>query len=142
VTDVGDDGLFRTCLHEYAHLAVARHFGACGFVTVRAVPGAAAGFAGRLQMFGELGDAEWRVVALAGALAEFHDDDPTLGTDAARLRLVADPELLCGVDAELAQGFGADDVRRCLEILRVHWTSIEGDAIAHGAPQRSVDNEP
>ena len=141
MTDGGDDGLFRTCLHEYAHLAVARHFGACGFVTLRAVPGTTTGYAGRFQMYGELGDAEWRVVALAGALAECLDDDATLGADAARRRLAAEPELLCGVDAELAQGFVTDDVRRCLEILRAHWASIEGDAIAHGAPRRSVDNE-
>ena len=132
--------LRRTCLHEYAHLAVARHFGACGFVTIHAVAGAAA-YAGRFQMHGELGDAEWRVVALAGALAECLDADAAIGADAAHRRIAADPQFLRGVDADLAQGFGIDEVRCCLEILRSCWTSIESDAIARGAPPRSMDNE-
>jgi hypothetical protein len=130
--EAGGASLRRTCLHEYAHLAVARHFGAAGFVTIRALSGDAR-YAGRFQMFGELSDSEWRIVALAGALAECLDAEPGIDIEGLCARLAADPDLLCGVDAELARGFEVDDVRRCVEILGACWPSIEAEALAHAS---------
>jgi hypothetical protein len=123
--------LRRACLHEHAHLAVARALGASGFVSIRCAGRGADGalrFGGRFQMYGELGDDDWRIVALAGAIAECLDTDPTLsaGRIAERLRTGADA--LSGRDAELAAGYGDHDVERCLDLVRAMWREIEMDA--------------
>jgi hypothetical protein len=96
--------LRRACLHEYAHLIVARHFGAAGFVTI-AGDATSCRYGGRFQMYGELADDEWRVVALAGVVAERLDEEPTLEACTLAAALRADADLLSGTDARLAAGF-------------------------------------
>jgi hypothetical protein len=120
--------LWRTCLHEYAHCVVARDFGAAGFVTISRGRIDASRYGGRFQMYGELADDEWRIVALAGAVAESIDDDP--GVEAASVIAVlrTEPTPLSGVDAQLAAGFIDADVERCLRIVRKLWHEIAREA--------------
>jgi hypothetical protein len=125
-----DANLHATCVHEYAHLAVARHFGACGFVTVspaRRRHGNEPHWQGRFQLFGQLADDEWRIVALAGSLAECiaggSKPDPLLLAEALRRAGALSP-----CDAALAQGFDAQDVERCLAVILAAWREIVRDA--------------
>jgi hypothetical protein len=120
-----------TCLHEFAHLAAARHFGAAGFVRFLRCgdPASEARWSGRFQLYGELGDDEWRIVALAGAIAELFARDPTLGVEGTFDLLAQDPTLLTGVDRQLARGYGIDDVARGLAIVAGAWREIEAEAL-------------
>jgi hypothetical protein len=123
--------LRRACLHEHAHLAVARALGASGFVTIACTGRGADGalrYGGRFQMFGELVEGDWRIVALAGAIAECLDGDPSINARAVARRLRLDADALSGRDAELAAGYRQDDVARCLEIVRAAWREIESAA--------------
>jgi hypothetical protein len=130
--------LRRTCVHEYAHAAVARHFGAAGFVTIVARCADAAGYGGRFQMYGELAEDEWRIVALAGTVAECVDDDPHADARAIVAALAADPARLSSVDAQLAAGFGDTDVERCLGIVKALWREIAGEADERAAAVRTA----
>jgi len=119
------------CLHEYAHLAVAKHFGGAGFVTVARVADASPPcHAGAFRLFGDLADHEWRIVALAGAIAECLAEDPLAGVDRIAHRLDA-ASRLTGVDRQLAAGYTRDDVTACVAILRAEWSSLCADAAAH-----------
>jgi hypothetical protein len=124
-----------TCLHELAHLAAARHFGAAGFVRFMRDRDAASQtrWIGRFQLHGELADDEWRIVALAGAIAELRLRDPSLCAVRAAELLEEDPTLLTGVDLELAHGYGIDDVAQCLAIVAGAWREIEAEAIARAS---------
>jgi hypothetical protein len=117
-----EDALARVCLHEYAHLVVARALGACGYVRIRLGPN---GFAGAFHMHdhASLDERAWRVVALAGTLAEWLDDAPRLDVADACERL-ARPMALSHEDATLGAGHDAHDVRRCLHLLREHWNGL------------------
>jgi hypothetical protein len=119
--------LGRVCLHEYAHLVVARHFGAAGFVAIVG-DSTSCRYGGRFQMYGELADDEWRIVALAGLVAERLDDEPTLTASVLAAALGADPDLLSGTDAQLAAGFDEVDVERCLSLVTTLWRDITGEA--------------
>jgi hypothetical protein len=133
--------LRRASIHEYAHLAVARHFGACGFVTVqRIVPRPPQGdrYAGRFQMFGELTDIEWRMVALAGTLAECLDSEPAIDAEAVAARLDDGRLVLSPVDAALARGHGGEELARCLALLKELWPAIDADAIERQSRDASV----
>jgi hypothetical protein len=123
--------LARVCLHEHAHLVVARALGACGFVRIVRVAGGDA-WAGAFQMHGTLDDRGWRLVALAGTLAEWLDEAPGLGVDDAHSRLRADGALSRD-DALLAAGYDAADVAACLAVLRAHWRAIVDEAEEHAA---------
>lgn len=126
----GSGELRRVLVHEYAHLAAARHFGAAGFVRVLRVRDDAAGvcFAGRFQLYGALDDDAWRIVALAGVVAECIDagcDD-----DAERLHRHVG-EALAGVDGELARDYLPRHVDCCRAILRATWRALVDDAEEH-----------
>jgi hypothetical protein len=120
--------LRRACIHEYAHWAVARHFGAAGFVTIVASRTGPPSWGGRFQMYGELADGEWRIVALAGTVAECVEEDPGVDALAIIASLRQDPSMLSAIDAQLAQGFGDDDVLRCLAIVKAAWHEIAREA--------------
>ena len=123
------------CTHEYAHLVVARYFGACGFVTVTRITGretATIGWHGRFQLFGELDDAEWRIVAIAGTIAERIDERAACDADSL-LEALQQPGALSDSDARLAYGYGVDDVKRCLRIVRTSWREIETQAAERAA---------
>jgi len=129
--DSGDDRALRaTCVHEFAHLAVARRFGACGFVTVQRLHVAGtprATWQGRFQLFGELDDDAWRIVAIAGTLAE----QLLAGREAEATslhRLLRMPGALSYCDRALARGFDRDHVASCVDALRDAWRTIIGDA--------------
>ena len=107
---------------------VARHFGAAGFVTIARGHIDASRYGGRFQMYGDLADDEWRIVALAGAVAESIDDDPGVEAASVIAALRAEPTLLSGVDAQLAAGFVDADVERCLRIVRTLWHQIAREA--------------
>ena len=129
-TTDGARDLLATCIHEYAHLAVARHFGAFGFVTVTRVSSAAAGataWRGQFQLFGELPDEAWRIVALAGTLAEWRLDAATTDANALDARLRC-PGALSSCDEALARGFDRNDVQDCLAVLAGAWPTILRDA--------------
>lgn len=119
--------LWRACLHEYAHLVVARHFGAAGFVAI-AGDATSCRYGGRFQMYGDLADDEWRIVALAGAVAERLDEEPTVMASVLAAALRADPDMLRGTDARLAAGFDEPDVERCVSLVRTLWRDIAGEA--------------
>ena len=123
------------CVHEYAHLVVAQALGARGFVTVARVacpePGASV-WHGRFQLFGELTEEEWRIVALAGTIAERIDagvpcDTPSL-LDALRR-----PGTLSDSDTRLACGYDAADVARCLRLVTLCWREIQAEAAERAA---------
>jgi hypothetical protein len=129
------EGLRAACMHEYAHLVVARQFGACGFVTVARIAGRehdAQRWHGRFQLFGELGDDEWRIVALAGTIAEWIDAQAAFDT-ASLLAALKRPGTLSPTDASLAHGYGADDVERCVRIVTMAWHEIEMQATERAA---------
>jgi len=130
------DDLRRTCIHEYAHWAVARHFGAAGFVTIVACRGEPR-YAGRFQMHGELADNAWRIVALAGAVAEYLAEDPAMAAAQVVAGLQGIPSRLSGVDAELAAGYAIADVEQCLVIVRAAWPEIDA-----AARERAADLAP
>src|SRR4051812_19261483 len=109
--------LRRACLHEYAHSTVARHFGAAGFVTIVRGKADEPAYGGRFQMYGELADHEWRIVALAGAVAESVNDDPEVEALSLVTALRAKSGVLSGVDAQLAADFADDDVAQCLFLV-------------------------
>jgi hypothetical protein len=128
--------LARVCLHEHAHLVAARALGACGFVRiVRVARADGDGWAGAFQLHGTLDDRGWRVVALAGTLAEWLDEAPGLGVDEAHARLGADGALSRD-DALLAGGYDAADVAACLAVLRAHWRAIVDEAEDRAAERR------
>lgn len=123
------------CVHEYAHLVVARGFGACGFVTVARIAGRGAdagSWCGRFQLFGELSDEEWRIVALAGAIAERIDARAACDTPSLVESLQRAGTLSCS-DARLAHGYGARDVERCLRLVKMGWREIETQAAERAA---------
>ena len=120
--------LRRACIHEYAHWAVARHFGAAGFVTIVGSRTGPPSWGGRFQMYGDLADREWRIVALAGTVAECVDEDASVDGLDIIARLRNDPSLLSAIDARLAEGFGDDDVAQCLAIVKAVWHEIAGEA--------------
>ena len=125
--------LRRTCVHEYAHWAVARSLGAYGFVTIGRAGVDAAGsaqFGGRFQMHGGLDDGDWRVVALAGTVAECYDDDRTITAAAIAERLRRGDIAIEGTDAVLAAGFDEADVVRCLALVQRAWPEIVAEATA------------
>ena len=129
VTLMGPPSLLATCLHEYAHLAVARHFGATGFVRVSRVAAAPPSWLGRFQLFGELADDEWRVVALAGAVAELLAREAAPDAAHTAARLARDPALTTGTDGQLARGYDIADVARCLSIVKRAWREIVSEAV-------------
>jgi hypothetical protein len=127
--------LYTTCLHEFAHLAAARSFGACGFVTVQRLGTGDlqnAKWQGRFQLFGALDDDAWRVVALAGTLAErlFDGHPANLSQLARALRL---PGALSYCDAALARGFDRDHVDACIAVVSNAWAAIIDDATERAA---------
>jgi hypothetical protein len=125
--------LWRTCLHEYAHAVVARHFGAAGFVTIVREYTGAASYGGRFQMYGELDDDEWRIVALAGTVAECVGDDSCVEAASVIAVLRGATSPLSGVDAQLAAGFADAEVERCLAIVRQRWREIASEAAERAA---------
>ncbi|HEX4884560.1 MAG TPA: hypothetical protein VFX05_10510 [Casimicrobiaceae bacterium] len=131
--------LDRVCLHEYAHLAAARAFGACGFVRIVRIASADARdrFCGAFQMHGTLDEREWRVVALAGTLAEWLAVAPDLRHEDALARLRAH-DALSLADAALAAGHDGEDVRRCLVLLRGAWSAMMQEAAEHAETVRSA----
>ena len=132
--EAGERELYATCLHEYAHSIVAQHFGACGFVTIQRlhVESGSSRWQGRFQLFGELDDDAWRVVALAGTLAERLAEGRA--ADVARLDgLLHAPGALSSCDASLAQGFDRSHVATCIDVLCNEWTAIGRDAFERAA---------
>ena len=120
--------LWRASLHEYAHLVVARHFGAAGFVTIAREGASEPRFGGRFQMYGELADDEWRIVALAGTVAERVDEEPRIETALLADALRAGPDRLSSVDAQLAADFVETDVEQCLRLVKTLWREIASEA--------------
>jgi hypothetical protein len=125
--------LARTCIHEHGHLVVAQSLGAAGFVRLMriaaATPGEAAGYAGSFQLYGDLDEREWRVVALAGTLAEWIAEG--VDSDAILLDRLRDrPDALPATDARLASGYDEEDVRDCAALLRRRWSDLADDARA------------
>lgn len=121
--------LAQVCLHEYAHLVVARALGACGFVRIAraTVADGSVQAAGAFHLHGDLDDREWRIVALAGTLAEWLAEAGALHADDACRRLAAGG-VLSPSDAALAAGHDDDDVRRCLALLGEHWPQVVREA--------------
>jgi hypothetical protein len=122
--------LYTTCLHEFAHLAAARSFGACGFVAVQRLGISYpedTKWQGRFQLFGALDDDAWRVVALAGTLAErLFDGHPA---NASQLEeALRRPGALSYCDAALARGFDRGDVHACIAVVNDAWAAIIDDA--------------
>ena len=122
-------------MHEYAHLVVARHFGACGFVTVVRIAvgdSATIGWHGRFQLSGELNDDEWRIVAIAGTVAEWID--ARAACDARSLF-----ESAAGGPASLGKRRAprlrprTDEVERCVRIVKLSWPEIETQAAERAA---------
>jgi hypothetical protein len=129
------EALRRACLHEYAHAAVARHFGAAGFVRIVRASADELGYGGSFQMYGELADHEWRIVALAGVVAERLDDEPAIHARSLADALRTEPGLLSGVDAQLAADFGDDEVEQCLRLVRKLWHEIASEAAERAATE-------
>ena len=125
--------LERTCVHEHGHLVVARALGASGFVRlVRIVAGGnreVVGYAGSFQLFGELDEREWRIVALAGTLAEWIAEVPDFDESLLLDRLHGTPDPLPATDARLAAGYDDEDVRRCMSLLKRHWGEVCAEAL-------------
>ncbi len=125
--------LARTCIHEHGHLVVAQSLGAAGFVRLMRIAtagqGEAAGYAGSFQLFGDLDEREWRVVALAGTLAEWIAEG--VDSDAILLDRLRDrPGALPETDARLAFGYDEHDVRDCAALLRRRWSELADDTLA------------
>jgi len=140
MSEAASQALWRACLHEYAHLVVARHFGAAGFVTIVRGRTFEPDYGGRFQMYGELADDEWRIVALAGAVAERVDEDPCVDAASLAAALRAEPGLMSGVDAQLAAGFVEADVEQCLCLVEKLWHEIASEAGERAASESATDH--
>jgi hypothetical protein len=131
-----ESDLARVCLHEYAHLVVARQLGAMGFVRVARIfasRDAGPHFAGRFELHEPLGADQLRMVALAGSIAEIVEPTPSIGPADVAARLASGPSRLSGADATLAAGYVADDVARTLSLVRELWPMIRDEAAARCA---------
>lgn len=114
-----------TCIHEYAHLAVARHFGASGFVRIARLQGHAnASWAGSFHLYSDLGSDEWRIVALAGVVAERLDENAQVRGEAL-CEALRDARTLSDSDARYASGHDERDINHCLAIVKSSWREIE-----------------
>jgi len=120
------------CIHEFAHLGIARCFGAAGFVSIasaRSRDAQHAGWHACFQLHGTLSEDEWRIVALAGVIAERIDaGDPCMLDEV--VAHVGTPGVLSHTDAALSRGYDASHVASCLSLLRAGWRDIEADAQA------------
>ena len=89
-------------------------------------------------MYGELADDEWRIVALAGAVAERLHDEPCIETALLAAALRAERGLLSGVDAELAADYVEADVERCVTLVRKLWHEIASEAAERSASESAA----
>jgi hypothetical protein len=117
--------LRRSCIHEFAHAAVARHFGVFGSVEV--FPNETRGpddkfFAGQFTLYGPLSAEHGRIVGLAGTVAEYVDGDPHVDAESVAEYLFADD--LSETDARLADGFDGDDVEETVALVKRLWSEI------------------
>jgi len=124
--------LRRLGIHEFAHSIVARKLGAAGFVRFFADASA------QFQLYGDLADDEWRIVALAGTIAECVDDDRELSPVQMSERLRTQAVTLSDTDARLAAGFDMHDIERCLELVRAAWHEIEAEAASMPAISAAI----
>lgn len=86
-----------------------------------------AGWHSAFQLCGELTDAEWRIVALAGSIAERIDAGEACDTQSL-LDALECAGVLSASDASLARGYSAVDVERCVELVTRSWRMIETEA--------------
>jgi hypothetical protein len=121
------------CIHEFAHEAVARHFGAWGRVTIRPNTGADWWqnklYAGTFDLArGILNEHQQCLVGLAGAIAEHIDRYPDISCDDIVGSFNDDKILLSETDRQFTARYSSDDVRKCFTLVKSLWAEIERNA--------------
>ncbi len=131
--------LWRLCLHEHAHVAVAKYFGSEGWVDVQAAPPGSwlphglDFYIGR-SYFDPLRYARDRhLVGWAGAVAEMLDEDSEACAPEIFERCTTGAYELSGTDLDLIGRPRLADVAACLGLLRRLWTEIVTRAKATAA---------
>jgi hypothetical protein len=126
--------LRRVCLHEFAHLHVARHHGVAGHVRVAANPHAGDGltermFIGKFHFLQRCEDASaLRQIGLAGTVAEELDDDTTLEGWQILEWLQEGTLELSGTDAKYAGDYTEADLDLTIALVRDLWDALDSDA--------------
>jgi hypothetical protein len=130
-----EQDLRAACIHESAHMIVARHLGVGGFIHIgRNQGGGATGeqfVGGRLMHYGgqfhpidgQPDEQQSRLIGLAGSVAQFYDRD----RDVPKEDIVGRLELSV-TDEDMAAGFDEGDIERCLLLVQQLWGDIEAEA--------------
>lgn len=131
--------LHRACLHEFAHLHVARHFGVWGRVVIERNPDGGiyeTHWAGRFEIYNAAPSRRAEVViGLAGACAEWLDFEwhvtPAMVLDA----IDEGTEQLSPTDAAKVGAVTLPKVRASMDLVRRLWPGIKADAELHVATE-------
>ena len=120
--------LRRTCIHEYAHEVVARHFGAPSYVTITANPHGSIEdkfYSGQCAICAKLATQQIRLVCLAGIIAEHIDSDRLADADDLADWFMGGKLTLSDTDAVGAGAYKLRDVKRCVSLVKELWPEIE-----------------
>lgn len=124
--------LHSAAIHEAGHSVIAAHFGVPTHAELR--KNASGGedvnwVGGWTRMFGKPSSAEAaRVIGLAGVVAEAYAADDRVDGGEIADYLALGVMALSETDAGMAGGWTADDVERCLGLVRDAWPEIERQA--------------
>lgn len=122
--------LWRACLHEAAHLVIARHFKVSGHIRVAEHTNGGTEeryFVGQFHPLSKITTVKAkRAIGLAGSMAELLEEDSTL------TECDCDDLELSESDATLANGYQVRDIGRTLELLRENWPEILQEASDRG----------
>jgi hypothetical protein len=119
--------LWRACLHEHAHAAVARHFDVLSDVRIERNPDGGPEqrhYVGQCRMYSRPEGMPGRIVGLAGTVAECVDEDNDVESWDVAEYLLLELITLSNTDADLASGYSDADIALCLQLVRRMWPEI------------------
>lgn len=123
--------LWKACIHECAHAAIARRFGASAEVKIRANADTSMQenlYIGRCKIVPELPKEQTRLVALAGVIAEQFGKNHDVTGDFIAKWIELENITLSARDAAGASGDTRRDLDECVSLVRQLWTDIEREA--------------
>jgi hypothetical protein len=118
--------LRETALHQAGHAMVARHLGYTSTWWVWAIPGSTDAWSGRNEVVGTIKTEHQRVIGLAGEIAVLLADQREIGPTELMPALKASE--FTDLDSALTDGFDADDVALCHDIVTRHLPAIRSEA--------------
>jgi len=119
--------LLLACIHEYAHMIVARHLGIHGFVKI-ARNGSGGElerhFGGTFTRFADGNTHQKRMIGLAGTVAEHVYCDPAIEAFQIADFLECGADELSISDADISGDYTAADIEECLVLVKLLWATI------------------